>query len=219
MGEWPIGDEETFAEAVFRKRWLLALERSGVTTVGQLWAMPLEDLRLVPGIGQKTIADIAALLTDPSLEASDPLWCVVPLAGRVVSARDEALIRMRQHGVAVPEIARRFGISCGRVSQILDRDGWWAWPMSRALGGVGRGSAQPAAVGLDPFPTVGCGRWERQLEDRDRLPVPVTRADRNDLIAGRDVDARDRDLCAEHCRLEREREMLLDHREQAGGLF
>ena len=55
-----MGDEETFAEAVFHKRWLLALERSGVTTVGQL-------------------------------------------------------IRMRQHGVAVAEIAPRFGISRGRV--------------------------------------------------------------------------------------------------------
>ena len=41
----------------------------------------------------------------------------------------------------------------------------------------------PAAVGLDPFRAIGRRRRQRQLEDRDRLLVAVTAADRDDLVA------------------------------------
>ena len=86
---------------------------------------------------------------------------------------------------------------------------------ARELSGPER-LAEPAAVCLDPFPTFGCGGRERQVEDRDRLLVSLALADRDDLVAGCHVDASDGDGHAEHGRVERCDEMLLEQCEQAG---
>ncbi len=60
-------------------------------------------------------------------------------------------------------------------------------------------------------------QWE--VEDRDRLLLLVTAADRNDLVLDREVDLRDRDGHVEQLGVEREREVLVEHREQGRDLF
>jgi len=124
MGEWSKADEEAFARSVFRQRWLNALGRMGVVTVGQIRAMSEDELRKVPNIGPKTVADVSAALADPTLRSKDPLERLGLPQARVISERDRELVRMRQSGARIAEIARRFGISSERVRQILDRDGW-----------------------------------------------------------------------------------------------
>ena len=47
----------------------------------------------------------------------------------------------------------------------------------------------------------------------------VTAADRDDLVVGCEVDSRDSHAHAEQRRFKREREMVLEHREQAGDLL
>ena len=79
--------------------------------------------------------------------------------------------------------------------------------------------AEPAAVGLDPFPAGGCRVWEREFENRYLLSVSVASADRDDVIVGCDVDAGHGDGHAEHVGVKRHVEMLLEQCEQAGDLF
>jgi DNA-directed RNA polymerase sigma subunit (sigma70/sigma32) len=72
-----------------------------------------EQLREIPNLGSMSVADISAALGDPALGWDDP-----------ISERDQELIRMRQQGATLVQVARRFGISKTRVEQILERDGW-----------------------------------------------------------------------------------------------
>jgi hypothetical protein len=53
MRAWTKADEEAFARSVFRRQWLIALERMGVRTVGELRAMSEEQLREIPNVGSK----------------------------------------------------------------------------------------------------------------------------------------------------------------------
>jgi hypothetical protein len=115
-------DEEAFARSVFRRRWLNALQRVGVTTVGEVRGMSQRRLLEIPQVGPKAVADISAALRDPRLCSGDSIELLGALQARVVSERDRELVRMRQQGAGVAVIARRFGIT--RVRQILDRDGW-----------------------------------------------------------------------------------------------
>ena len=124
MDEWSKVDEEAFARSVCRRRWLNALRRSGVATVGAARAMSEERLRRIPNVGPKTIAEISRALTDATLGSEDPLECLGLPTARVISERDRELIRMRQQGATLSLIARRFGISRTRVEQILEREGW-----------------------------------------------------------------------------------------------
>jgi DNA-directed RNA polymerase specialized sigma subunit len=66
----------------------------------------------------------AQALRDPLARASDSIEVLGAPPARVISERDRELGRMRQQGATIAPIARRFGISKVRVSQILDRDGW-----------------------------------------------------------------------------------------------
>jgi hypothetical protein len=124
VDEWSEADKEAFARSVFRRRWLNALQRSAVVTVGQLQAMTEQQLRDIPNVGPKALADIAAALGDRAVRPDDALQLLgLPPAG-VISERDQELVRMRQRGATFAAIARRFGISSVRVRQILERDGW-----------------------------------------------------------------------------------------------
>jgi hypothetical protein len=124
VDEWSALDEEAFARSVFRRRWLNALHRSGVTTVGEARAMSGDRLLRIPNVGPKAIAEISQALADATVRSDDPLECLGLPTARVSSERDRELIRMRQQGVTLAQLARRFRISRERVRQILERDGW-----------------------------------------------------------------------------------------------
>jgi len=121
---WSSADQKALARSVFRRRWLIGLEREGVRTVGELRAMSEEQLQELWNVGPKTIADISEALADGTLRPDDPLWCLELSAAGTIAERDEELIRMRQQGASLGQIAGRFGISRERVRQILNREGW-----------------------------------------------------------------------------------------------
>jgi hypothetical protein len=122
--EWTEADEEAFARSVVRRRWLNAMHRAGVVTVAQLRAFSDEQLRKMPNLGPMSVADISAALGDPALRADDLLELLALPKARPISERDQELIRMRQQGATLAQLARRFRISTTRVAQILERDGW-----------------------------------------------------------------------------------------------
>lgn len=122
--EWTKADEEAFARSVLRRRWLNAVRRAGVVTVAQLRAFSEEQLREIPNLGPTSVADISAALGDPALRSDDSIEVLALAQARPISERDEELIRMRQQGATLAQLARRFGISKTRVEQILERDGW-----------------------------------------------------------------------------------------------
>ncbi len=124
MRAWTNADEEAFARSVLRRRWLNALRRGGVLTVGQLRAVAEEQLLEIPQLGPKAVADVSAALADPRLRSEDSIELLGLPQAPVISERDQELVRMRQRGATIAAIARRFGISPERVRQILDRDGW-----------------------------------------------------------------------------------------------
>lgn len=119
-----IADKEAFERSILRRRWLNALHRMGIATVGDLRGTPERRLLEIAMIGPKAVADIAQALRDPTVPSTDPIEVLALAPARVISERDSELVRMRQQGAGVAVIARRFGISRVRVQQILDRDGW-----------------------------------------------------------------------------------------------
>jgi uncharacterized protein YgbK (DUF1537 family) len=121
VDEWSEPNKEAFARSVFRRRWLNALQRSAVVTVGQLQAMTEQQLREIPNVGPKTLADISAALADRASRPDDAIELLGLPAARAISERDQELVRMRQRGATFAALARRFGISSQRVRQILDR--------------------------------------------------------------------------------------------------
>jgi uncharacterized protein YgbK (DUF1537 family) len=124
VDEWLEPDREASARSEFRRRWLNALQRSVVVTVGQLQAMTEQQLREIPNVGPEALADIAAALADRALRPDDAIELLGPPAAGAISERDEELVRMRRRGATFAVIARRFGISSQRVRQVLERDGW-----------------------------------------------------------------------------------------------
>jgi hypothetical protein len=122
--EWTKADGEASARSVLRRRWLNQLQRIGVATVDQLRAMSEVQLRRIPNVGAKSVADIWAALTDPTLRPDDPIELLALPRARPISERDQELVRMRQRGATLAEIARWFGISTTGVAEILARDGW-----------------------------------------------------------------------------------------------
>jgi len=119
-----IENREAFERSVLRRRWLNALCRRGIRTVGELRAAPEKRLLEIPMIGPKAVADITEALGDSSVCSSDLIEVLGLPPARVISERDSELVRMRQQGATIAAIARHFGISRVRVCQILDRDGW-----------------------------------------------------------------------------------------------
>jgi hypothetical protein len=119
-----IADREAFARSILRRRWLNALHRMGIATVGDLRGTPEKRLLQIPMIGPKAVADIAQAHRDPAVCSTDPIEVLALGPARAISERDRELVRMCQQGAGVAVIARRFGISRVRVQQILDRDGW-----------------------------------------------------------------------------------------------
>jgi DNA-directed RNA polymerase alpha subunit len=63
--EWTKRDEEAFARSLLRGRWLNALQRTGVSTVGEVSAMSERRLLEIPQVGPKAVADTSAALRDP----------------------------------------------------------------------------------------------------------------------------------------------------------
>lgn len=61
-------------------------------------------------IGPKAVADIGEALQDPSLCSSDSIEVLGLGLARVISERDNELVRMPR-GATVAVLARRFGIS------------------------------------------------------------------------------------------------------------
>ena len=119
-----IADREAFERSILRRRWLNALHRMGIATVGDLRVTPEKRLLEIPMIGPKAVADIAQAHRDRSVCSTDPIEVLALPPARTISERDREVLRMRQQGAGVTVIARRFGISRVRVQQILDRDGW-----------------------------------------------------------------------------------------------
>ena len=122
--EWTKADEDASGRSVLRRRWLNQLERMGVATVGQLRAMSEVQLWRIPNVGAKSVADIWAALTDPALRADGPIELLALPRARPISERDQELVRMRQRGATLAQIAGRLRISKTRVAEILERDGW-----------------------------------------------------------------------------------------------
>jgi hypothetical protein len=119
-----MADQEAFERSILRRRWLNALHRMGLATVGDLRVTPEKRLLEIPMIGPKAVADIAQALRDRAVCSTDSIEVLGLPPARVISARDSELVRMRQEGATIDVIARRFGISRVRVRQILERDGW-----------------------------------------------------------------------------------------------
>ena len=61
-----IADREAFERSILRRRWLNALHRMGIATVGDLRGTPDKRLLEIPMVGPKAVADIAEALRDPS---------------------------------------------------------------------------------------------------------------------------------------------------------
>ena len=124
MRAWTNADEEAFARSVLRRRWLNALRRGGVLTVGQLRAVAEEQLLEIPQLGPKAVADVSAALADPRLRSEDSI--------ELLGLPQAPVISEREPGACANAPARGndrcdcppFGISSERVRQILDRDGW-----------------------------------------------------------------------------------------------
>lgn len=108
-------------QGMLRRRWLNALRRHGVVTVGQLREMSEEQLLEITNLGRKSIIDIAAVLADPGLSSKDSLERLDPMRTGLISERDREILRMKELGSSLAVIARRFEISTTRVRQILDR--------------------------------------------------------------------------------------------------
>ena len=179
-----------------------------MTTVDEARALSEERLLRIPNVGPKAVADISAALADRALRPDDTIELLGLPAGRVISERDRELVRMRQRG------ATRRG----------DRPA--VWDLLRACASdpgprrvVMSDLAVPATVCLDPFRALGCGRWQWQIEDRDRLSQPVSVTDRRDLVVVGQLHAGDGDRDTEQRGLERNGEVVLEHREQAGDLL
>jgi DNA-directed RNA polymerase alpha subunit len=62
-----MADQEAFERSILRRRWLNALHRMGIATVGDLRVTPEKRLLEIPMIGPKAVADIAEALRDPSM--------------------------------------------------------------------------------------------------------------------------------------------------------
>lgn len=84
-------------------------------------ALSEEQLKEILHVGPKSIADIVEALVDPKLVAGDSLEQLRPARVGLASERDCELLWMRETGIGIGALARRFGISRVRVRQILDR--------------------------------------------------------------------------------------------------
>src|SRR5712691_9237138 len=80
-------------------------------------------------------------------------------------------------------------------------------------------SGAPLTVCLDPLGAVRRGRRQRKIENGNRLAATPARADGDNLFASVQVDAFDDNRDSKHCRLERHRQVLVDHREPACDLL
>src|SRR5881628_1902386 len=79
--------------------------------------------------------------------------------------------------------------------------------------------AEPTAVRLDPFRAHGRRLGQREVEDRKRLAVATPPADRDDLLVPVQADALYGDGNSEDNSLERDRQVVVDHREPACDLL
>ena len=95
-----------------------------MVSVAQLRTLSEEQLREIPNLGPMSLTDISQALADAALCADDPIEMLALPAARPIRERDQQLIRMRQQGASLAQVASRFGISRGRVEQILNREGW-----------------------------------------------------------------------------------------------
>src|ERR1035437_5243069 len=75
------------------------------------------------------------------------------------------------------------------------------------------------AVCADPPPALGRRVRQREVEDWDALPLPISGTDRHDLAVGGYVHTLDGHAETQDQRLERHREVILEHGEQAGDLL
>jgi hypothetical protein len=91
-----IADREAFERSILRRRWLNALHRMGIATVGDLRVTPETRLLEIPMIGPKAVADIAEALRDPAVCSTDPIEVLALPPARVISERDSELVQMRQ---------------------------------------------------------------------------------------------------------------------------
>src|SRR5882762_10030446 len=77
----------------------------------------------------------------------------------------------------------------------------------------------PVSIRLDPFGAGGWRRWQWQLEDVDRLTRSPALADRHDARIAALLDRLDSHRLAEHRRLERDGDVILEHACPSGNLL
>lgn len=75
-------------------------------------------------------------------------------------------------------------------------------------------ASAPVSVGLDPFGASGQGGGQRQVEDRDSLPLASRDTDGDDAIVSK-FHSRDRDGDTEDLGSERKRQVLVEQREES----
>src|SRR5258706_13452662 len=77
----------------------------------------------------------------------------------------------------------------------------------------------PMSVCFDPLRTCWPRRWQRQVDNRDGLPLLSAATNGNDLFGRREVDALDDHSHAQHTRFKREAKLLLQHAQEPRAPF
>src|SRR5437899_734736 len=79
-------------------------------------------------------------------------------------------------------------------------------------------ATHPTAVSLDPLRSSGERGRQREIEEGYPLPGPTAPTHRQDIVVG-EVDSFDRDRNSKDLGLERDPQLVLNHREQAAELL
>src|SRR5271166_998626 len=77
----------------------------------------------------------------------------------------------------------------------------------------------PAAIRFYPFRSMRQRRWQRQIDDWERLPRSPAPTNRNNLLAAVEINALDSDRDAEYLGLEGHGQILFNHCEPASNLL
>lgn len=92
-------------------------------------------------------------------------------------------------------------------------------PAVRTLKAICSLSCEPGSIRCNPLRARWPRRWQREVNDRDRLAIPPPGADGNDAVVIPEVDTVDGDAGPEDAGLERKLEVLLQHVEPAVRLY
>lgn len=104
-----------------------ALLRHGLRTLSEVSRLELAELRAIPNLGSKTLSDIVDTLRANGLAPPRPSgWVDRPPTYARAPREDQALrnteiVKLREQGMTLQEIALGIGVSRERIRQILER--------------------------------------------------------------------------------------------------